>query len=143
MIKSIREERELPGQIVVSSNDSVMDPLLNLGVYIELYAQNEQCLTRDSILFGGESSVYLVRRLFEEALSNDEFNKLLKGKLGTYSVRKGSLTYNTHYSLSREYIIRRGRWTSKKPMVNLYIYMNQPYPNALVACKLCGPKGAC
>ena len=129
--KSIREET------VVSSNDCFIYLLLNLGVYIESCGQDAQSLTRDSFLFGGESTAYLVRRLFEEALSNDEFNKLVKGKLGTHSVRKGASTY------SREYVIRRGRWRSKKQVVDLYIDMNQPYPDALAACKLCGPKGAC
>ena len=140
--KNIREERDVPEQIVVSCNDSLMDPLLNLGVYIESYGRDEN-LTRDSFLFGGESSTYSVRRLFDEALSNDEFNKLVKGKLGTHSVRKGASTYGTRSGLSREYVIRRGRWRSKKQVVDLYIDMNQPYPDALAACKLCGPKGAC
>ena len=140
--KNIREERDVPEQIVVSCNDSLMDPLLNLGVYIESYGCEEN-LTRDSFLFGGESSTYSVRRLFDEALSNDAFNKLVKGKLGTHSVRKGASTYGTCSGLSREYILRRGRWRSKKQVVDLYIDMNQPYPDALAACKLCGPKGAC
>ena len=28
-------------------------------------------------------------------------------------------------------------------MVDIYIDLNQPYPDTLAACKLCGPKGAC
>ena len=107
--KNISEDREIPEQIVVSSNDSLIDLLLNLGVYINSYGQDAQSLTRDSFLFGGKFTAYLVRRLFEEILFNDEFNKLVKGKLGTHYVRKGASTYGTHSGLSREYGIRRSR----------------------------------
>ena len=51
--KNIREEREVPEQIVVSSNDSLIDLLLNLGVYIESYGQDAQSLTRDSFYLVG------------------------------------------------------------------------------------------
>ena len=119
-----------------------MDPLLNLAIYLEAYGR-EQSISREDSLYGGESNSYTVRRLFDSVLSNDEFKKLVKGNLGTHSVRKGASTYGTHSGLSREYVIRRGRWRSKKQVVDIYIDLNQPYPDTLAACKLCGPKGAC
>ena len=94
-------------------------------------------------MYGGESNSYAVRRLFDSILSNDDFKKLVKGNLGTHSVMKGASTYGTYSGLSREYLTRRGRWRSKKQIVNIYIDLNQPYPLALAACKLCGPKNAC
>ena len=140
--KNIREEQDVPGQIVVSSNDYKLDPLLNLGIYLEAYGR-EQSISREDSLYGGESNSYTVRRLFDSVLSNDDFKKLVKGNLGTHSVRKGASTYGTRSGLSREYVIRRGRWRSKKQVVDIYIDLNQPYPDTLAACKLCGPKGAC
>jgi len=140
--KNIREERDVPEQIIVSSNDYKLDPLLNLGIYLEAYGR-EQSISREDSLYGGESNSYTVRRLFDSVLSNDDFKKLVKGNLGTHSVRKGASTYGTRSGLSREYVIRRGRWRSKKQVVDIYIDLNQPYPDTLAACKLCGPKGAC
>ena len=32
---------------------------------------------------------------------------------------------------------------AKKDVVEVYIDVNQPYPDAVAASKLCGPKGAC
>ena len=84
-----------------------------------------------------------MQRLFDSILSNDDFKRLAKDILGSHSVRKGSLTYGTCSGLSREYVIRRGCWRSKKLVVDIYIDLNQPYPDALAAYKLCGPKGAC
>jgi len=140
--KNIREERDVPEQIVVSSNDYKMDPLLNLAIYLEAYGREQSISSSDS-LYGGESNSYTMRRLFDSVLSNDDFKKLVKGNLGTHSVRKGASTYGTRSGLSREYVIRRGRWRSKKQVVDIYIDLNQPYPDTLAACKLCGPKGAC
>ena len=140
--KNIREERDVPEQIIVSSNDYKLDPILNLAIYLESYGR-EQSISREDCLYGGESNSYAVRRLFDSILSNDDFKKLVKGNLGTHSVRKGASTYGTRSGLSREYVIRRGRWRSKKQIVDIYIDLNQPYPDALAACKLCGPKGAC
>ena len=127
----------------MSSNDYKLDPLLNLAIYLLESYGREQSISREDCLYSGESNSYAVRRLFDSILSNDDFKKLVKGNLGTHSVRKGASTYGTCSGLSREYVIQRGRWRSKKQIVDIYIDLNQPYPDALAACKLCGPKGAC
>ena len=84
--------------------------------------------------------------MFESLLSDDDFKDLSGhqgGKLGNHSIRKGACTYAIRSGLSREYAIRRGRWRAKKQVVNIYIDINQPYPDAVAACKLCGPKELC
>ena len=138
-------ERSCPNQILCPSNDPLLCPLLNLGAYIEHYAHDE-ALSQDSFIFGGESVRYPIGRLFESLLSDDEFKQVsgsLGGKLGNYSIRKGACTYAIRSGVSREYVIRRGRWRAKKQVVDIYIDVNQPYPDAMAACKLCGPKGSC
>ncbi len=107
---------------------------------MEAYGR-EQSISREDSLYGDKSNSYTFRRLFDCVLSNDDFKKLVKGNLGT--VRKGASTYGTHSGLSREYVIRRGCWRSKKQVVDIYIELNHPYPDTLAACKLCGPNGAC
>jgi len=92
--KNIQEEQDVPEQIVVSSNDYKMDPLLNLAIYLEAYGREQSISSSDS-LYGGESNSYTMRRLFDSVLSNDDFKKLVKGNLGTHSVRKGASTYGT------------------------------------------------
>ena len=58
-------------------------------------------------------------------------------------MRKGACTYAIRTGVAREFVIRRGRWRAKKQVVDIYIDVNQPYPDAMAACKLCGPKGSC
>ena len=142
--KNTNEERSCPNQMLCPSNDPLLCPLLNLGIYIEHYAHDET-VTGDSFVFGGNASRYTIGRLFESLLSDDEFKQVtgLGGKLGNHSVRKGACTYAIRAGLLREYAIRRGRWRAKKQVVDIYIDVNQPYPDTLAACKLCGPKGSC
>ena len=143
--KNTTEERSFPNQMLCPSNDPLLCPLLNLGIYLEQYAHDET-VTQDSPIFGGDASRYTIGRLFESLLSDDEFLQVagsLGGRLGNHSIRKGACTYAIRAGLLREYAIRRGRWRAKKQVVDIYIDVNQPYPDTLAACKLCGPKGSC
>ena len=84
--------------------------------------------------------------LWPSLLSDDDFWDLLGhqgGKVGNHSIRKGACTYVIRSGLSREYTICWGRWRAKKKVVDIYIDIDQPYPDAVVACKLRGPKGSC
>ena len=39
--------------------------------------------------------------------------------------------------------MERGRWRRNKKQVDVYIEIWLPYPDALIARKLCGPAGLC
>ena len=143
--KNTNEERNCLNQMFCPSNDPLLCPLLNLGIYVEHYAHDES-ISGESLIFGGDSSRYNIGRMFESLLSDDGFKDLpghQGGKLGNHSIRKGACTYAIRSGLSREYVIRQGRWRAKKQVVDIYIDINQPYPDAVAACKLCGPKGSC
>lgn len=69
------------------------------------------------------------------------FSKLLPGKIGTHSFRKGATTYCTRCGLSKDYVTFRGRWRTGKTQVDTYIDVNRPYPDAVTAACLCGHSG--
>ncbi len=143
--KNTNEERCCPNQMLCPSNDPLLCPLLNLGIYLEYYAYDET-VAQDSPIFGSDTSRYTIGRLFKSLLSDDEFLQVSGqqgGRLDNHSIRKGACTYVIRAGLLREYAICRGRWRAKKQVVDIYIDVNQPYPDTLAACKLCGPKGSC
>ena len=124
------------------SNDPLLCPILNLGLYLEAYVSED--MGSEGFLFGGDSHRSAILRTFESLLSDDEFLKAsVVGKLGTHSIRKGACTFAVRSGLSRDYATRRGRWRAKKNVVEVYIDINQPFPDAVASSKDCGPKGAC
>ena len=140
--KNTTEERSCPNQILMPSNDPLLCPILNLGIYLEAYGS--EAMGSEGFLFGGDSHRSAILRTFESLLSDDEFLKAsVVGKLGTHSIRKGACTFAVRSGLSRDYATRRGRWRAKKNVVEVYIDINQPFPDAVASSKLCGPKGAC
>ena len=65
--KNITEERESPKQILIGSNDEKLWVLLNLAVYIELYAQNSH--PNNPFIYGnGESGDKIVRNFLKETI---------------------------------------------------------------------------
>ncbi len=118
----------------------ILDPLSNFGINLEADGCEQSISSGDS-LCGSESNSYSVQRLFGRVLSNDDFKRLVKGNLVSHSVRMGAPTYGICSGFSRENVIRRCCWRSEK-QVGVYIDLNQPYPDTLAACKLCGPKDA-
>ncbi|KAG9397783.1 hypothetical protein AC1031_016633 [Aphanomyces cochlioides] len=61
--------------------------------------------------------------------------------MGTHSLRKGAATYGSRSGLSKDFVNRRGRWRTRKAVVDTYIDNTQPYPDACAAAVLTGPQG--
>lgn len=141
--KNIFEEREVPEQVLFPSMEEVIDPLLNLAIYLEVSRAAGVVLDKDGHLFGGSKCRHGMRRLFDVLVSDDDFQSLMSGLLGNHSVRKGAATFGMRSGLSRDHTNRRGRWRVRRQVVDVYIDPNLPYPDALAASKLCGQKGAC
>ncbi|ETN12610.1 hypothetical protein PPTG_08711 [Phytophthora nicotianae INRA-310] len=78
-----------------------------------------------------------------DILDGPRFRKLKKGNLGTHSLRKGAATYGSRSGVSKDYINRRGRWRTRKSVVDVYIDNTLPYPDAMAAATLTGPLGPC
>lgn len=137
--KNITEESESPRQLLLGSMDERVCVLLNLGVYLEL------CESKlDDFIFasnGSDGEKNRVRNYLSYAIEHPSFKELGNGKLGTHSFRKGPATYASRCGISKEAIEIRGRWRSSKRIVDTYIDIQRPYPDAQVACCLCGPSG--
>lgn len=140
--KNIMEERDSPQQIVLGAMDPRVCPMMNLIHYIE-YSNRSNLLQEGEFLFGGKGTSEQVRKQLMVLFGDPTFKQLGTGLLGTHSFRKGPATYASRCGLSRDVISRRGRWKGGKQMVDTYIDINLPVPDAMAASKLCGPDGAC
>lgn len=136
--KNITEERDAPEQIILGSLEPLLCPILNLAVYLETR-------THDSpFVFGSpDHGARVVRAAIQEVLDDSRFERTRPGKLLTHSFRKGSATYASRTGAVKDHVDRRGRWRRKKSTVDIYIDVNLPYPDALVASALTGPAGPC
>lgn len=140
--KNIMEERDSPQQIVLAAMDPRVCPLMNLINYIE-YSKLNNLLQEEEFLFGDKGTSEQVRKQLMALFEDPDFKHLGVGLLGTHSFRKGAATYAGRCGLSRDVISRRGRWKGGKRMVDTYIDINLPVPDAMAASKLCGPDGPC
>lgn len=140
--KNITEERSTPHQLVVGAMDPVVCVLLNLAGFIELEGLANFPEQDDRFIFGIKAE-NTIRSVLKEILADHDFKDLVKGLLGTHSFRKGPATYASRCGVARDIVNGRGRWRKNKGQVDTYIDIGQPYPDALIAGKLCGPSGAC
>ena len=67
--------------------------------------------------------------------------KVREGVLGTHSLRKGSAIFASCSGISRDFVNKQGMWRVKKTIVDTYIDMTLPYPDACRAAALCRPAG--
>ena len=140
--KNIIEERACPHQLVLGSMNPLVCVLLNLSGFIELEGLAQIPEEEDAFIFGKKAE-RTIRSCLDEIISDHDFKDLVKGLLGTHSFRKGPATYASRCGIARDIVNSRGRWRKNKKQVDAYIDVWQPYPDALIAGKLCGPGGAC
>ncbi|EEY63882.1 uncharacterized protein PITG_02381 [Phytophthora infestans T30-4] len=86
-------------------------------------------------------SVYAVIK--KDIFEGPDFHKLKPGNLGTHCLRKGAATYGSRSGLPKDYVNRRGRWRTRKSVVDVYIDNTQPYMDGVAAGALTGPLGPC
>ena len=137
------EERDSPQQLVLGSMDPKFCVLMNLVHYVEYTRLNNLQEEETEFLYGTKGTNEQIRKLLGIIFDDPDFKRLSSGLLGTHSFRKGSATYASCYGLSRDIISRQGRWRGGKKMVDTYIDINLPVPDAMAAARLCGPDGPC
>ncbi|GMF16150.1 unnamed protein product [Phytophthora lilii] len=138
--KNISEERDAPEQVMLGSLDPRVCALLNFAVYMEMSPQ----LPGSEYVFGNPAAGHrVIRRFLQDVFSSDDFQAQRSGNLGTHSLRKGAATYSSRCGVQKDYINRRGRWRTRKAIVDTYIDNTQPYPDAVAAGSLTGPLGPC
>ncbi|KUF75838.1 hypothetical protein AM587_10003726 [Phytophthora nicotianae] len=117
-----------------------MCALLSLAVYIESTANVS---SSEFLYTNPNDGDRVVRRYLANMVKHDGFKKLKAGNIGTHSLRKGAATYATRSGISKGFVNRRGRWRTRKGVVDIYIDNTQPYPDAKTAAVLTGPAGPC
>ncbi|ETP46540.1 hypothetical protein F442_07225, partial [Phytophthora nicotianae P10297] len=85
----------------------------------------------------------VVQRYLANMVKHDGFKKLKVGNIGTHSLRKGAAAYATRSGISEDFVNRRGRWRTRKGVVDIYIDNTQPHPDAKIAAVLTGPAEPC
>lgn len=120
--------------------DPKMCALLSLAVYIESTANVS---SSEFLYTNPNDGDRVVRRYLANMVKHDGFKKLKAGNIGTHSLRKGAATYATRSGISKGFVNRRGRWRTRKGVVDIYIDNTQPYPDAKTAAVLTGPAGPC
>ncbi|KAG9411162.1 hypothetical protein AC1031_016810 [Aphanomyces cochlioides] len=111
-----------------------------LAVYIEC----TPAVANSEFVYGNpKDGDRVVRRALQLAMENVSFSKIKSGNMGTHSLRKGAATFGSRSGLNKDYVNRRGRWRTRKAMVDTYIDNTQPYPDACAAVVLAGPNGPC
>ena len=124
-----------------------MDPrlcsLLNLALFIETFGSSKDYLDSDFLFNDPDDGHRVIRSQLAKVFSSDAFQVKDSGPLGTHSIRKGAATYAARAGLEKDFVNRRGRWRVSKQQVDTYISTTLPYPDAMAAATLCGPKGAC
>ena len=140
--KNIVEEREAPQQIILGAMDPRLCVLLTLAAYVE-FCHQARLVEESSFVFGAMKRTQKMLRVILQLVMEEGGISAGMGLIGTHSFQKGQGTYASRCGLSREVISKRGRWKNRTRMVDVYIDMNVPLPDATAAAKLCGPNGAC
>ena len=78
-------------------------------------------------------------------ISHESFvpDRAVGGVLGTHGVWKGASTYIAKKGISREYVELRGRWAMRTGVVDKYVDIDLPAPDAKAAFALTGRNGPC
>ncbi|KAI2509856.1 hypothetical protein MHU86_4567 [Fragilaria crotonensis] len=142
--KNVMEERNSPRQMIFGSMDTRYCVLLSLGIYyLEVWCEAGDGLG-SPYLFGcsddpDRNKAFIANKLKRHIwdATNDAGNSMLEASnlLGTHSLRKFSTSYAMRNGCPKDYVAARGRWR-KKQVVDRYIDIELPYPDAKVASVL-------
>ena len=138
--KNVQEERDAPDQIVLGAMDRRYCILLALGIYLEVWLASGAGFA-NRFLFGDSDDPETTKKFVYEVLKNEVwdlegFQRLADGPVGTHSVRKFPATFARRCGCSKDDVDSRGRWR-KRRVVDRYIDVNLPFPDAKVAAALC------
>ena len=130
-----------PRQIVFASGNKVMCALLHTAAYLEHTLQPSVAHGRTFIFGDGRLMDTRARAIISRAIDLGEFVTTAEGSLGTHSIRKGASTLCARNGASKDEIMNRGRWRHST-IVDRYISVTLPVPDAKMSVLLTGPRGA-
>lgn len=138
--KNVQEERDAPDQLVFGAMDRRYCILLPLGIYLEVWLESAAGAA-NHFLFGDGDNPEMTKKFLSAVLKNDVwdlegFQQLASGPIGTHSLRTFPSTFARRCGCSKDDIDSRGRWR-KRRVVDRYIDVTLPFPDAKVAAVLC------
>lgn len=139
--KNVREERDVPTQVIFGAQDWRYCALSNLAAWLEYHwTLNPE---ENDFFFGvgGETSPesikatasYHLRRL----LNSDTFVLAAEGETGTHSLRKFAVNIARRSGCSKDDTDQRARWKGRGRQQDAYADTTIPYVDAKVAAALC------
>jgi hypothetical protein len=132
--KNVLEERDAPNQIIIGAMDPFFCTLLSLGIYLEGALRNGMVDLDGGFLFSiGKTKA---ASTFRNVLAEEGFPLVNNQAIGTHSNRKFPSTYARRNGCSRDDVDARGRWKRDRRIVDSYIDVRLPYPDAKVASVL-------
>jgi hypothetical protein len=140
--KNVREERDAPDQILIGAMDPIYCILLSFSIFLELWIGSGEGLLSHYVFGKAGNTAETTKTGAYEALKTnvfdkDEFRRVARGPLGTHSNRKFGSTWPRRNGCVRDDVDCRGRWKRRREMVDDYIDVTLPWPDAKVASKLC------
>jgi len=137
--KNVQEERDAPEQVIFGAMDPAFCAQLALAIHIEHAIMTGSLHDGVDAKSGGMFCVSkkVASNHLKMILEAPDFPNEKLGPVGSHSICKSPATYARRKGCSRDDIDCRGRWKTKKRIVDTYIDVNLPYPDAKVASVLC------
>ena len=137
--KNLLDERSTTDQIIMGAGDKDFCTLLALGIHLENNIRNGTVGGNgedpDATLMGIGKNLAQTR--LKTIVESEDFERAAEGPLGSHSTRKGAATFARRNGCGKDDVDARGRWKGQKRIVDTYIDVSLPYPDAKVASSLC------
>jgi len=135
--KNVMDERAAPNQLLFGADSPRFCLLLALSVHLEAWLATGDGLHSEWLLGSNQpkTTAAFISQAYKEASEDPTFAPLAIGPLGSHSMQKFPSTYARRNGCSRDDVNARGR-RQQKTVVDRYIDMSLPYPDAKVAAVL-------
>ena len=144
----MRVECYTPEQSILASNDEAFCVPPHLKYFFVTFLSsglgdmNKFVFSMSNGLNGKVRSKEKAYHVLKEVFSSDLFSQTALGKLCTHSIRKLPSTYARRNGCGRDNIDCRDRWKKAKRLVDTFVDIDLPYPDANEASSIlsiCGP----
>ena len=145
--KNVHEERDSPTQCLFASMDPRLCCNIAFASHAKYFFSGHATTTPSTPIFGygKPSDDSWAQTVLRKIIASENFvpDSRVSGILGTHGIRKGASTYIAKKGISREYVKLRGRWAMRTGVVDKYVGIDLPVPDAKAAFALAGPNGPC
>lgn len=136
--KNVNEERDAPNQLLMGADNPMYCILIAMGIHLEHGFRSGEIDIGSGECF--PLSNQSARSILLSVIESPDFQldpSAGNGNVGTHSLRKLASTYARQMGCSKDDVSARGRWKRAQQIVDRYIDVSLPYPDAKVAAALC------